>query len=141
MVWATPAWERMPTPITEIFHHIGIGQKIGIFDLIMIVFQDLNSAFHIGFANSEGQIRAFPVRGNGLYDHIHIDAGIGQRAKDMGGDTRLIGYLDQGDLGFIAAVGDAGDDLFFHDFILCNNQGAGQILETGQDLEGVPRDS
>ena len=43
--------------------------------------------------------------------------------------TRPVGDADNGDLGFVAVIRDAGDQFLFHDFILINNQRSRGIRE------------
>ena len=67
------------------------------------------------------------VLGNVLDDHVDIDVGLGQRPEDAGGDARPVGDAAQRDLRLVLGVGDTGDDLLFHDFILVANERSGRV--------------
>ena len=69
-------------------------------------------------------------------DHVDIDAGIGQRPEDGGSHAGLVGHLVQGDLGFVAAIGDAGDRFLFHDIFLVAKQCAAHIGREGRKHTG-----
>ncbi len=49
--------------------------------------------------------------------------------KIAGGDARPVGDAAQRDLGLVLGIGDAGDDLLFHDFFLVANQRSGRVQE------------
>ena len=51
--------------------------------------------------------------------------------KMRGGDAGPVGDLAQRDLGFVPAIGDAADDLLFHDLILVANDGADFVPGVG----------
>ena len=52
--------------------------------------------------------------------------------ENGGGDAGLVRNLVQGDLGFVAAIGDAGDRFLFHDVFLVAKQCAAQIGREGR---------
>ena len=49
-----------------------------------------------------------------LNDHIDVDVGIGQRAKDIRYSARPVGHAGERHLGFVLVVGNARDQLAFH---------------------------
>ena len=61
---------------------------------------------------------------------------IRQRPEDGAGDAGLVGDLVQGDLGFVAAIGDAGDRFLFHDVFLVAKQSAAHIGREGRKHPG-----
>ena len=51
---------------------------------------------------------------SGLHDHIDVNSGAGKRHEHLGSDPRRIGDFDKRNLGLVARMGDAGDDILFH---------------------------
>ena len=49
-----------------------------------------------------------------LLDHVDVDVVVGQRAEQLGRDTRTVGHVEDRDLGLGDVVGDARDDRLFH---------------------------
>ena len=73
-----------------------------------------------------------------LHDHVDVDASLGQRPEDRGGDARSVFDLDQRQLGFVTRIGDAGDGFAFHDVLLGTHQCARifiVVLETRQHAQ------
>ncbi len=79
-----------------------------------------------------------PSRADVLDDHVDVDARFSKRPEDRGGDARPVRHLEQRDLGLVARIGDAADDLLFHDFLLAADERAGRIFQTGQHLQPHP---
>src|SRR5581483_5619850 len=71
----------------------------------------------VGGRHGEGQIGGGAVGGDVLHDHVDVDAGVGERPENGGGNA-----------GLVLGEGDAGDDLLFHDFTLVANERAGGRL-------------
>ena len=89
MRWATPAWLRMPTPMTETLATFGSGCSAAIAELGVALVQ------HLACARSRSALATVKVRSvmspslrDVLHDHVDIDVGVGQRAEDGGGDAR-----------------------------------------------------
>ena len=68
------------------------------------------------------------VLGDVLDDHVDIDVGLGERHEHRRGDARLVGDPAQRDLGLVLGIGDAGDDLLFHDLVLVADEGSGRAV-------------
>ena len=64
------------------------------------------------------------VVGDDLNDHVDIDVGFGERHEDRGGDAGPVGDAAQSDLRLVLGIGDAGDDLLFHDILLVADERA-----------------
>ena len=76
-----------------------------------------------------------PLRGR-RSDDVDVDAGLGQRLEHAAGDARLVGHLDQRDLGHVPIVRKAPHLVaLLHEGIL-PDLGAGGVLERAQDLDG-----
>ncbi len=91
-------------------------------------------ARQLGAADREGQVRLLAVGRDVLDDHVHIDAGIGERTEDRGGDARLVRDAVKRDLRLVARIGDAGDRFLFHDIVLvAQKRAAGIRVEGRQD--------
>src|SRR5262245_11457800 len=65
-------------------------------------------------AGEDDVLAAFRLGGR-LDDHVDVDASVGKGAENRGGDARMVLNADQGELGFVPRIGDAADDLLFHD--------------------------
>src|SRR4051794_38250303 len=79
---------------------------------------DVAGALELGLGHREGDVGVGTVLRDVLHDHVDVDAGLGERHEDRGGDAGLVGHVPQRDLGLVLRIGDAGDDLLFHDVIL-----------------------
>ena len=60
-----------------------------------------------------------------LDDHVDVDVGLGERPEDRRGDARLVLHAAERDLGLVLGIGDAGDELLFHDLVLVADERAG----------------
>ena len=87
-------------------------------------FQNLKRARQLGRLHGKGHVGVLAVRRDVLHDHVDIDRGFGQRPEDARGDARLVFDLEHGDLRLVLGVGDAADDVLFHDLFLVANNGA-----------------
>ena len=58
------------------------------------------------------------VRRNVLNDHVDADVGFRQWSEDRGRNARPVFHLADGNLRLIARIGDAADNMLFHDLIL-----------------------
>ena len=54
--------------------------------------------------------------GDVLHDHVDVDVVFRQRTEECGGNAGAVGDPNQRDLGLVACIRDAADDLLFHDF-------------------------
>src|SRR5690606_12468717 len=71
-----------------------------------------------------------------LHDHVDLDIGIANRAKDLVGNAGGVRCIADGQLGFIAGEGDPGNYRLFHiNLIINRNQGPRTLLETGQNAQ------
>ena len=135
-IWcAMPAWLRMPTPMTEILHHLGVGDDALEADLVVGALQHRQRPRQIGPADREGEVGVLAVAADRLDDHVDVDAVARQRAEDGRGDARPVADAQHGDPRLVAAVGDPADDLAFHDLVLVHDQRAGPVLEARQHLD------
>ena len=85
-------------------------------------------ALVVGRGHREGEVGGRAVRRDVLHDHVDVDAGVGQRPEDRGGDTGLVLHATDRDLRFVLRKGDAGDNLLFHDFTLVADKRSGRRL-------------
>ena len=86
--------------------------------------QHVDRALIVGGRHREGEVGGGAVGGDVLHDHVDVDAGLGQRAEDRGGDARLVRHVAHRNLRLVLGEGDAGDGLLFHDILLVANQRA-----------------
>ena len=103
---------------------------------VLRLLQDLERARQLGRLHREGHVGVLAVRRDVLHDHVDVDVGVGQRPEDARGDARLVLDLEEGDLGLVLGVGDAADDLLFHDLILVANDGS-DIFEIVEPARAV----
>ena len=88
--------------------------------------EHLAGALEIGRRHGEGDVGGQAVLRHVLHDHVDVDAGLGQRPEDRRRDARACpGTPADRDLGLVLGIGDAGDDLLFHDLLLVADEGAG----------------
>ena len=137
---ATPAWLRMPTPITEIFT-TSAELLMSKWPMSAFAFFSTSSArAQLGRLNGEGHVRMLAVRRDVLDDHVDVDAGVRQRPEDARRDARLVVDLEKRHLGLVLGVGDAANDLLFHDLILVANDGSDIFdIVRPEGLHGVGR--
>jgi len=67
--------------------------------------------FQLILGNGEAHIRVASLAGV-LNDHVHHDAGLGQRREDLGRQTRLVRHSSNGNFGLFFIAGDPGYDMF-----------------------------
>src|SRR3546814_10555791 len=70
-----------------------------------------SSDLQVSGGNGEGHVGLALVAADVLDDHIDVDPGGGERAKDVGDRAGLVGDAGDDDLRFILVVRDAGDQL------------------------------
>src|SRR5690606_20552911 len=100
-------------------------------------FEHLQRLGEVAAANSEGEVGG-AVMTDVLDDHVDVDVGVGDRPQDLVGDARLVGHAGDGELGFVAREGDAGDDGLFHVLVFLNGDEralAFAIFEAGEDAQ------
>ena len=108
------------------FGYRRIGDCLGMADLWLRRRQSCLRPRQIGRADGEGKVR-HAVGRQVLHDHVDIDVVFRQRAKNRRRDARPVRNTPQGDLRFVAGIGDPRYNLFFHDLVLIHYQGAGII--------------
>src|SRR5664279_3372578 len=81
-------------------------------------FQHAAGAVVIGGRHGEGHVGLAAVLRDVLYDHVDVDVGGGERPEDGGSHARLVGDVAERNLRLVLGVGDAGNELLFHDFVL-----------------------
>ena len=111
-----------------------VAQHILVADGLAGAFDDLDRVIEVGLGDGKGEVRGFVLFRDVLHDHVDVDAGLGQGAENGGGDAGAVGHPAQRNFGFVAGIGDATDDLLFHDLILIYDQGSGGGAEARQDL-------
>ena len=72
------------------------------------------------------------VLGNVLDDHVDVDVGGGERPEDRRGDARLVGNAPERNLRLVLGIGDARDDLLFHDLVLVADERTRRIAVVRQ---------
>ena len=124
------------------FHHIGGAFQTVEADFRLGRFQQRAGALVFGGGHGEGDVGGGRIVGHDLDDHIDIDIGLGQRHENRCRHARLVGHAAQGDLGLVFGIGDARDDLLFHDILLVADESAqtriGRIIERGADIGRHP---
>src|SRR5450759_841479 len=85
-------------------------------------------ALVVGRRHGEGEVGGGAIGRDVLHDHVHVDAGVGERAENRGGDPGLVLHAADRDLRLVLGEGDAGDGLLFHDVSLVANECAGRRL-------------
>src|SRR6266446_841595 len=110
------------------FRDIGCAVEALVADLRPCVGYRILGALEIGSRNRKSQISRSAVRRHVLNDHVHIDVGVGQRAENIGRDTRLVRNIADRYLRLVLGKRDSGDDVLFHEFLLVANQSPGRIL-------------
>ncbi|SPA14560.1 conserved hypothetical protein [Cupriavidus taiwanensis] len=94
--------------------HLGVARHAAGADVrLHAIVQDGQRALVLAARHGEGEV-GLAVDGLVLDDHVDVDIGVGDRAQDLVGDAGLVGHAQDGDLGFVAGKGDAGDDSGFH---------------------------
>ena len=83
-VAATPAWLRMPMPMTETLRHAGFAPgSTSIADRRLAAASSTASALSKSpRRHGEGDVGDRAVLGDVLDDHVDIDVGLGQRPED-----------------------------------------------------------
>ena len=132
---ATPAWLRMPTPITDTFTTLEVGDHRFITDLLLEIAKQFFGTVEIDLRDREGDIGQRTVRRRTLDDHIDIDVLVREWAKNGRRDTRPVGDLDQRDLRFVSAIRNSANDLVFHDLILIANERAVSVRKGRPDVK------
>ena len=74
-------------------------------EVIATFFDDLHRPVEVATGDRKGQVCRLAIIGYILDDHININTGFGQGAKNSGRHAGFVGNLDQGDFCFITAVG------------------------------------
>ncbi len=83
----------------------------------------------------EGEIGGVIVR-DVLHDHVHFDIGRADRAENLERHAGGVWHATDGQLGFIAVEGDAGNDRLFHGFLFIDcNKGARPLFEAVQNAQ------
>ena len=116
--------------------HGAVMGDVAILDFLLTRLDGGQRAGQFAPGAGEGEIGGLAVFRHVLNDHVHVHAGIGQRPEDGAGHARPVRHLVQGDLGFVAAVGDAGNGLLFHDVFLVAKQCAAHIGREGRKHAG-----
>ena len=81
----------------------------------------------IAARHREGQVGESLLAGV-LHDRVDRNAGVGERAEELGGDARAIGHVAQRERGDIAVEGDGSDTVFRFHLDLLANDGAGRVV-------------
>ena len=89
-------------------------------DVALDALKDAQRLVEFAAVHREGEIGG-AVMADVLDDHVDVDVGVGDRAEDLVGDARTIGDAENGELGFVAVEGDAGDDRLFHGLVFLNS--------------------
>ena len=85
---------------SEIYNHLGSALGVYRQSASELANGVSNSADNSGKPGEHDVLATFGLGGR-LHDHVDVDAGIGQRAKDGGGDTRMVFDADHAELGFV----------------------------------------
>ena len=89
--------------------------------LSLAFFKHLERPVEVGALHREGEVGE-AVLGDVLHDHVDIDIGLRERPEHLRRDARLVGDLEQRDLGLVPRIGDPADDILLHDLILMANE-------------------
>ena len=115
---ATPAWLRMPMPMTEILATSVAPSSRRITDRLFCLGEDIERALIVRRRHGEGEVGVLAVGRDVLHDHVDIDIAFGERAENGRRHAGLVLDLADRYLRLVPGEGDAGDGLLLHDLVL-----------------------
>ena len=120
-----PGLRAHPDPDDRDLGDVFVGDKVVEVDAArrLRFLHRLLGACHLADGAGEGHVGA-ALLGDVLHDHVDVHAGIRKRPEDRGGDPGAVGHGNECHLGFVARIGDPGNGVLFHDFLLVADQRA-----------------
>ena len=119
--------------------HVLVGHELVVVDFARSLdfFHRLPGACHLAYRQRKRHVGA-AILGDVLDDHVHVHPGARQRAEDRGGNAWPVRDRKQRHFRLVAAEGDTGNHVLFHDVLLGTDERAGIVViapESRQDAQ------